>query len=66
MKDTVTAMKATVRRFMRGQLTIGECELALNDLISEATMDFSDLNVRLRNIRILKRKAWRMMLDATK
>lgn len=66
MKDTVQKMKAVVRRLMRGTCTIGECELELNRIIAEATMDFTDLDERIYRIRILKRRSWRMLLDATK
>ena len=66
MRETVENMRNVVRRMMRGHLTIGECELELNRLIAEATMEVPDIDIRLYRIRILKRKAWRMLLDATK
>lgn len=64
--DTVALMEVSVMRLVHGRYTIGECEKCINEDIAIATMNIEDINERLEAIRQLKRKAWRMLLDATK
>ena len=59
-------MKQAVRRLQRGTCTIEECERDLNEIIKDATPDYSDIDRRLAVQRKLKRKAWRMLLEATR
>lgn len=66
MKGIISQMQETVDKFKRGYYTIGECEFILNQYISLAIMDIADLDERLELLRLLKRKEWRMMLDATR
>lgn len=59
-------MKQAVRRLQRGPCTIEECERDLDEIIKDATPDYSDIDRRLAVQRKLKRKAWRMLLEATR
>ncbi len=59
-------MKQAVRRLQRGKCTIEECERDLNEIIEDATPDYSDIDRRIAVHRKLKRKAWRMLLEATR
>lgn len=63
---TLQRMKAAAQVLKKGRMTIGECELAMNTIIAEATPPTMDLDQRIAEIRQLKRKQWRMMLDATR
>lgn len=60
------SMKQAVRRLQRGMCSIDECERDLNEIIEDATPDYSDIDRRLAVQRKLKRKAWRMLLEATR
>lgn len=59
-------MTLAVKRLKRGTCTIDECERVLDELIREATPDYSDIDRRLAVQKKLKRKKWRMLLEATK
>lgn len=59
-------MKQAVRRLQRGTFTIEECERCLDEIIKDATPDYSDIDRRLAVQKKLKRKAWRMLLEATR
>ena len=59
-------MKQAVRRLQRGKCTIEECERDLNEIIEDATPDYSDIDRRIAVHRKPKRKAWRMLLEATR
>ena len=59
-------MKLAVRRLQRGMCTIEECERELDAIIADATPSYSDIDRRLVVQKKLKRKAWRMLLEATR
>ncbi len=59
-------MKLAVRRLQRGMCTIEECERKLDAIIADATPNYSDIDRRLAVQKKLKRKAWRMLLEATR
>ena len=59
-------MKLAVRRLRRGMCTIEECERELDAIIEDATPNYSDIDRRLAVQKKLKRKAWRMLLEATR
>ena len=59
-------MKLAVRRLQRGMCTIEECERELDAIIADATPNYSDIDRRLAVQKKLKRKAWRMLLEATR
>lgn len=63
---TLQKMSAAVRQLKRGLMTIGECEYALNNIIAEAVPTTLDVDRRIAEIKRLKRKQWRMLLDATR
>ena len=63
---TYEDMALAVNRLKRGGYTIEECERVLNAIIAEATPDYSDIDRRLAVQKKLKRKAWRLLLEATK
>ena len=63
---TYENMALAVKRLKRGSYTIEECERVLNEIIADATPDYSDIDRRLAVQRKLKRKAWRLLLEATK
>lgn len=63
---TLQRMKAAAQELKKGRMTIGECELAMNTIIAEAAPPTMDFDQRIAEIRQLKRKQWRMMLDATR
>ena len=63
---TYENMALAVKRLKRGHYTIEECERVLNEIIADATPDYSDIDRRLAVQRKLKRKAWRLLLEATK
>ena len=63
---TYENMALAVKRLKRGGYTIEECERVLNEIIADATPDYSDIDRRLAVQRKLKRKAWRLLLEATK
>lgn len=70
---TVTErMKMTIRRMQRGVYGISDAEYEINCIIEDEvknTVDGNDIeaaNRRIEMTRKLKRKAWRMLLDATK
>lgn len=68
----VERMKKAIRMMQRGYYGIGDAEYEINciieDEINKKTVngDDIDVNQRIEMIRELKRKAWRMLLDATK
>ena len=59
-------MKLAVRRLQRGMCTIEECERELDAIIADATSNYSDIDRRLAVQKKLKRKAWRLLLEATR
>ncbi len=59
-------MKLAVRRLQRGMCTIEECERELDAIIADATPNYSDIDRRLAVQKKLKRKAWRLLLEATR
>lgn len=59
-------MSAAVQQMKKGRMTIGECELAMNTIIAEAVPPTMELDKRIAEIRRLKRKQWRIMLEATR
>lgn len=63
---TLQKMSAAVRQLKRGLMTIGECEYVLNNIIAEAVPVTLDVDRRMAEIKRLKRKQWRMLLDATR
>lgn len=60
------SMKQAVRRLQRGMCTIAECEAELNCIIKRETIGMYDLDEIIEAERKLKRKAWRMLLEATR
>ena len=60
------SMKQAVRRLQRGMFTIEECERELDAIIADATPNYSDIDRRLAVQKKLKRKAWRLLLEATR
>lgn len=61
------SMKAVAVRLERGLLTIQNAESELNGIITKAMLDCKGtLDERLEIERKLKRRAWRMLLEATK
>jgi len=46
--------------------TIEECERELDAIIADATPNYSDIDRRLAVQKKLKRKAWRLLLEATR
>ena len=60
------SMKLAVGWLQRGRYTIKECERTLNYLIDEETAGIEDIDERLKTEKKLKRKAWRMLLEATR
>ena len=65
-EETVALMQVCIMRLVNGSYTIGECEQYINEDIAKATMDIAVINERLEAIRQLKRKSWRLLLDATR
>jgi len=63
---TLQMMSAAVQQMKKGRMSIGECELAMNNIIAEAVPPTMELDQRIAEIKRLKRKQWRMMLDATR
>lgn len=63
---TLQKMSAAVQQMKKGRMSIGECELVMNNIISEAVPPTMELDQRIAEIKRLKRKQWRMMLDATR
>lgn len=59
-------MSAAVQQMKKGRMSIGECELAMNNIIAEAVPPTMEIDRRIAEIRRLKRKQWRMMLKATR
>ena len=65
MRKTVERMKDSVSQLKRGHMTIGECESQMDKAITNAANEINELDDRIRFIRILKRRGWRMLLNAT-
>ena len=65
MREAVREMKVSANHLRQGRISIGECESDLNRIIDNATTDISELDEKIRVTRILKRKEWRMLLNAT-
>lgn len=70
---TVTErMKMSIRRMQRGFYGISDAEYEINCIIEDEVKNTVDgdgieaANRRIEMTRKLKRKAWRMLLDATK
>ena len=63
---TLQKMGAAVQQMKKGRMSIGECELVMNNIIAEAVPSTMELDQRIAEIKRLKRKQWRMMLDATR
>ena len=63
---TLQKMSATVQQLKKGRMSIGECEYVLNVIIADAVPPTMDVDQRIAEIKRLKRKQWRMMLDATR
>jgi len=63
---TLQKMSAAVQQMKKGRMSIGECELVMNNIIAEAVPPTMELDQRISEIKRLKRKQWRMMLDATR
>lgn len=63
---TLQKMSAAVQQMKKGRMSIGECELVMHNIIVEAVPPTMELDQRIAEIKRLKRKQWRMMLDATR
>ena len=63
---TLQKMNAAVQQMKKGRMSIGECELVMNNIIAEAVQPMMEIDQRIAEIKRLKRKQWRMMLDATR
>jgi hypothetical protein len=63
---TLQKMGAAVQQMKKGRMSIGECELVMNNIIAEAVPPTMEIDKRIAEIKRLKRKQWRMMLDATR
>lgn len=63
---TLQKMSAAVQQMKKGRMSIGECELVMNNIIAEAVPPTMERDQRIAEIKRLKRKQWRMMLDATR
>lgn len=59
-------MSVAAQQMKKGRMSIGECELAMNNIIAEAVPPTMEIDKRIAEIRRLKRRQWRMMLDATR
>lgn len=65
MRKTLQAMKEPIAQLKAGTITIGDCEDRLNKIITKAAFDIPELNDQARFIRVMKRRGWRMLLNAT-
>ena len=59
MVTTIQKMSAAVQELKKGRMTIGECELVLNNIIAEAVPPTMEIDRRIAEIKRLKRKQWR-------
>ena len=66
MKECIEKMKFAVSQLKRGRATIGETEHDMDDAIALATFTIVDIDERIETIRTLKRKKYRMLLEATR
>lgn len=62
---TLNEMRKHIRKLRAGLVTIGECEYDLNETITTAALGISDDNAKQRFFRVMKRRCWRMLLNAT-
>ncbi len=65
MRKTLQAMKKPIAMLKAGNISIGDCEDRLNKIIAKAALDIPELNDQARFIRVMKRRGWRMLLNAT-
>lgn len=63
---TLQKMSAAVQQMKKGRMSIGECELVMNNIIAEAVPPTMEIDKRIAEIRRLKRRQWRMVLEATR
>lgn len=72
MNECIKEMKTIVHRLKRGNSTIAEAESALDNAITMYVQTIgecqtaNDLDLKLEVIRKLKRKKYRMLLEATR
>ena len=59
-------MEEAVRRYRRGKHTLKECEYMIDLAISSEVRFIEDIDKRIDTERKLKRKAWRLLLEATR
>ena len=65
MRKTLNEMRKHIRNLRAGLATIGECEFAMNEAITTAALGIYDDNAKQRFFRVMKRRGWRMLLNAT-
>lgn len=65
MRKTLQAMKEPIGQLKAGTITIGDCEDRLDKIIAKAAFDIPELNDQARFVRVMKRRGWRMLLNAT-
>jgi len=66
MNECIEEMKTIVYRFSRGKYTIAEAESAIDNAITMYTQTINGFDQKLVAIRKLKRKKYRMLLEATR
>lgn len=65
-KEYAERMQFTVRQLKKGRMSIRECETALDGIVMEVEASIMDVDLRIEMVRAIKRRAWRMLLEATK
>ena len=70
-KEAIERMQPALNLLRRGMISIHECECRINGVASDWMREYrceteEDYDARLIEAKKLKRKIWRMLLDATR
>ena len=70
-KDITARMEVAIKLLKRGKISIYECEKMMTEAILDGTLEmpcdtYEQQDKRITTARKLKRRMWRMLLEATK
>ena len=70
-KEITENLRKCARKLQRGMFTVYECEKAMDEAIMNGVLEMPNEtaqqnDMRIAAVRKLKRKMWRMLLEATK
>ena len=70
-KEMIERMQTIARQLQRGMISAHECETAMNNIILEGLLQYpsetsEQVDKRLALMKKMKRRMWRILLEATK